>query len=94
MTRIFDGQVPSKEQPNEVRSAIRSDQNYHQPCIRHSNMPQPSVTRGKGMNKVIKLRGGFSATQFFLRSHATLRKPARMASLFSIVFIRICPFQK
>lgn len=55
-------------------SLMRIVQNYRQPCIRHSNVPRPNATGEKRTHKAMKLRGGFSATQFFLRSHAVLAK--------------------
>ena len=74
MTKTFtikDGQAKSSWMKSGQRqsgqySLMKIVQNYRQRCTRHLSMPRPSETEEKRTHEVIKLRGKFSATQFFL----------------------------
>ena len=76
MTKTFtikDGQVSSKEQLDEVRSAAERTIQFDEDCPELSPAMYKAFkcaaaqrTRRKRTHKAMKLRGKFSATQFFL----------------------------
>ncbi len=73
MTKTFMGRCPPKsswmksdQRQSGPYSLMKIVQNYRQRCIRHSSVLRPSATGEKRTHKAMKLRGKFSATQFFL----------------------------
>ena len=66
--------MKSDQRQSGPYSLMKIVQNYRQRCIRHSSVLRPSATGEKRTHKAMKLRGKFSATQFFLWNHAASAK--------------------